>query len=63
MPRIVPATSLLNLTPSSTELESSSTSGTAGTPCSKIVARGTTAPEAADSAPVPSEFVAATVNV
>ena len=52
----------MNLTPSSTELESFDF-GIAGTPCSKIVARGTTAPEAADSALVPSAFVAVTVKV
>ena len=57
-----PAVSAVNLTPSTTELVSPA-SITAGVASSKIDARGVTADDAADCAPVPAALVAATRNV
>ena len=62
MPLIVPATSLRNLTPSSTALPSPE-STVSGVARSKIVSYGVTALEAADSGPVPAALIAATVKV
>jgi type IV pilus biogenesis protein CpaD/CtpE len=62
MPVIAPSYSALNLTPSSTDVVSPE-STSVGVAKSKIVACGVTASDAADAGPVPTSFVAVTLNV
>jgi len=62
MPVTDPLVSAVNFTPSSTE-EVSPESTVAGVEKSKIVSSGVTALDAADAGPVPTPFVAETVNV
>ena len=59
---IWPETSAVNLRPTLTGSDSP-LSAVAGVAKSKIVRRGTIAAEAADWAPVPTAFVAETLNV
>ena len=62
MPLTVPATSLRNLTPSSTE-PASPESTVPGVARSKIVSYGVTEAEAVESGPGPEELIAATLKV